>query len=187
LINLGGSELPVKNRNSTPLTVRVPKWTTMPLSFLPPNTAIHISSSTMWCLKIGAEITAQAVENYGAGIWPFSMVYGSVVHITGVQDGWSLQSYDRIKSTLFHKAGINVSEFHDGLMSLGFDFAPHQAARINLWTLDRSEYTTGEHHAYRGSIKQPGGWDKPWGELHDKGNVLVGRDVSASEMARYLH
>ena len=106
LINLGTSELPVKNPSATPLTVTVPHWTTMPLSFLPPNTAIHIPSSTMWCLKIGGEVSAASIENFGDKKLTFHEIYPSIVDITGVHDGWSLPSYDKIGSTLFTKAGI---------------------------------------------------------------------------------
>jgi hypothetical protein len=185
LINNGASKLPVKNCTSTSVTVRAPNWTPMRLNFLPPNTAIHISSHTMWCLTIGEEVNAQDVEHCGR--FGYLGIACHTDDLTGLA-GWRLQSYYKIKPTLFARAGINdVSNFHDGLTALGFVFPAHQAARINLWTLDSSEYVTGEFRAYRGSIKQPGGWDNPWGDLHDMGNVLLGRDVGASEMPRYLH
>ena len=150
LINLGTSELPVKNPNSTLLTVAVPSWTTMPLSFLPPNTAIHISSSTMWCLKIGGEVSANSIENFGDKKITFHEIYPSIVDITGVHDGWTLQSYDKIRSTLFVKARVDeVSLFHDGLSSLEFIFAPHGPARINLWTLDYARVFLDDDHRTR--------------------------------------
>jgi hypothetical protein len=195
LIDLGASNVQVKNPDPTPLTVVVPNWATMPLSSLPLNTAIHISSSTMWCLEIGEEVSANSIETYGDKKIPFHAIYPSVGDITGIHDGWYLPSAEKVRGTLFTRAGINeVSEFYDGLSSLGFTFAPHGPARINLWTLNYDRAFI-EHHpigasdqvtSYRGSIKQPGGWDWHWGELDSMGNVLAVRHVDSSEMTRYL-
>ena len=104
----------------------------------------------MWCLKIGGEVSANSIENFGDKKITFHEIYPSIVDITGVHDGWTLQSYDKIRSTLFVKARVDeVSLFHDGLSSLEFIFAPHGPARINLWTLDYARVFLDDDHRTR--------------------------------------